>query len=144
MQRTFREAFDGELKGVLSWQHLDAIIARISAAAAEGWWVYDTRHAPPVEPVAAAELPAALDAIVAFLRRNHRADYCGFVYADDLGAPCLVKVYDPRNASACSLATPLPAYTISRMRPDALPFASSRPVRDARDGLFARLLKGAS
>lgn len=138
---SYRQAYEGWLSGLMQWDDLDAVLARV-AASPEGWWVYDTRADPPEAPQSGASLPERLAEIVAFLRRHHRADYCGFVYADDRAAPRMIKVYDPRNASSCSLGAPIPVYTLSRARPERLPFESAQePVVSA--GLLGRWIKGA-
>lgn len=141
MVRTFRDAYEGYLSGLMEWQDLDRVLAVVTARP-EGWWLYDTRQHPPEEPLPSSDLADALAEVVAFLRRHHRADYCGFAYVDDRAEPTLIKIYDPRNASSCSLGTPLPVYTLSRMRPVTLPFEVSAPR--GPKGLFDRLLKGAS
>lgn len=145
----FRDAYSGWLTGLLQWADVDAVMALLRARP-EGWFIYDTREDVPQAPVAAADLGGRLDAIMAFLHRHHRADYCGFVYVDDRNAPRLVKVYDPRNASSCSLASPIPAFTISVMPPEALPFEGP-PVGDGSgsgavvtSSFLKRILKGRS
>lgn len=137
--RSFREAYDGWLSGVLTWGDYDRLMDAVQTTPA-GWYVYDTRSTPPDAPEPDAALPARLSEVTAFLRDRQRADYCGFVYADDRTAPTLVKVYDPRNASACGLsAASIPTFTLSRMPPDPLPFAAGIPERR---GLFSRFIKG--
>lgn len=139
--RSFREAYDGWLAGVLTWADYDRLIGVVQSAPA-GWYVYDTRSPPPDAPESTATLPDRLNEITGFLRDRQRADYCGFVYADDRAAPTLVKIYDPRNASACGMsAASIPTFTLSRMPPDRLPFAAEAPQRR---GLFSRLIKGSS
>jgi hypothetical protein len=136
-QPTFREAFNGWHSGLIQWTDYDAVMARV-AAQPEGWYVYDTREDVPTAPVPAAALPGRIEAITRFLRDTHRADYCGFVYADDRETPTFVKVYNPRNASACGMSSaPLPVFTLSRMPPEALPFAASEAT--SAPGLVARL-----
>lgn len=141
--QTFREAYEGWLSGLLQWQDVDRLLAVITAAP-EGWYVYDTRAALPQAPELPAALPARLDEIMAFLRRHHRADYCGFLYVDDKAAPTLVKVYDPRNASSCSLGAPLPVYTLSRMPPEPLPLAAipDPATTSEQGGIVSRWFKG--
>lgn len=139
--RSFRECYEGWLSGLLSWQDFDTVFRFVKATAGDGWWVYDTRGSVPVSAEQPGVLLSRLDEIEAFLRRYHKADYCGFVYADDRASPSLVKVYDPRNASSCSLGTPVPVFTISRMPPDALPYDTVAP---ATSGILGRIFKGAS
>jgi hypothetical protein len=141
--KTYRESFEGWLSGLMQWDDVEAVLHRI-AAEPEGWWIYETARELPVATEPPASLRARLDDILAFLRRHHRADYCGFAYVDDKTAPALLKVYDPRNASACSLAAPLPVFTISRARPERLPFDAAEAESVPDRGLFGRLFKGVS
>lgn len=137
--RSFREAYDGWLSGVLAWDDYDRLMAAVEAAPS-GWYVYDTRNPPPAASVPVDALPGCVAEITAFLRDRQRANYCGFVYADDRAAPVIVKIYDPRTASACGTsAASIPVFVISRMPPESLPFAADEPERR---GLFGRLIKG--
>lgn len=137
--RSFRDAYDGWLSGLLEWSDYDQVMALVAADPA-GWWVYDTRGEVPSSPTEAVELADRLAEIDAFLRGRHRANYCGFVYVDDRVRPSLVKVYDPRNASACGVGGSIAAFTVSRMQPERLPFrtADEKPA----PGLLERLFKG--
>ncbi|MFN3868940.1 MAG: hypothetical protein ACK4MF_07745 [Hyphomicrobiaceae bacterium] len=137
--KSFREAYDGWLSGLLEWRDYEQVMALV-AAAPEGWWVYDTRGEVPSAPTSAAELAARLAEIDAFLRGRHRASYCGFVYVDDRARPSLVKFYDPRNASACGIGGSIAAFTLSRMQPEPLPFATVE--QEPAPGLLGRLFKG--
>lgn len=137
MRSSFREVFGGRHSGLLEWADYDAVMAAV-AADPGGWYLYDTRALPPDDPLAAAALPAALTSITAFLKERHRADYCGFVYADDRAAPTMVKVYDPMNASSCSREAPLPVFILTRLKPEPLPFRDERPA----PGLINRLFRG--
>ena len=112
-----------------------------------GWWIYDTREPLPTLPEDAGRLAQRVGEIEGFLRRHQRADYCGFVYVDDKEAPTLIKVFDPRNASSCSLGSPVPVYTLSRLKPSTLPFdASEGGAAGGADmqssGRLKRFLKG--
>lgn len=139
--RSYREAYDGWLSGVLAWDDYDRLMEVVKAAPA-GWYVYDTRERPPAAPEPEAALPGRVAEITTFLRDRQRASYCGFVYADDRASPVIIKVYDPRTASACGTsAASIPAFTLSRMPPEALPFAAEQPERR---GLFGRLIKGST
>ena len=140
---SFRDAYGGWLSGLLDWDDVVEVFDRIRADG-RGWWIYDTRSEVPAIPVGESEIANALDEILSFLRRHHRADYCGFVYVDDKNDPRLVKVYDPRNASSCSLGTPIPAYTISAMQPEPLPFGDDEgdvPGVAGSPGILKRILK---
>lgn len=138
----FREAYEGWLSGLLEWRDWELVMEAV-AAAPEGWWVYDTRAEVPSAPEPAGTLPQRLAEIDAYLRGRHRANYCGFAYANDRAAPTMIKIYDPRNASSCSLGTAIAAFTLSRMPPEPLPFADPAQDDAPSTGLFGRLFKGA-
>lgn len=140
----FRSAYRGEFAGLLAWEDADRVFAAVKAMA-ENWWIYNIHESVPAAPVAAESLVRRIEEIEQFLKRNHKADYCGFVYVDDKVCPRLIKVFDPRNASSCGLGSPLPAYTISRMQPVKLPLEEAGASDDsdaARGGGFMqRILK---
>jgi len=138
-QRSFRDAYDGWLSGVLTWPDYDSLLDVVKSRPT-GWYIYDTLRAPPLTPEPNATLPDSLTEITAFLRDRRRANYCGFVYVDDRAVPSLIKIYDPCTASACGTsAASIPTFTISRMPPEALPFAADVPERR---GLLSRIIKG--
>lgn len=147
-EAAFRANYSGSFAGLLAWDDVDRVFNAVRARP-EGWWIYDTRTDLPNAPVDAELLAERIDEIEQFLRRYHKADYCGFVYVDDKVSPRFIKVFDPRNASSCSLGSPIPAFTVSLMRPVALPFGeatanSKRGPRDAaggESGFVQRLLK---
>ena len=71
-----------------------------------------------------------VDEIDQLLRREHDEDYCGIVYADDLGEPAMIKIYDPHNLGVvCGSSDhpPLPGWVMSRIAPVDLP-AAQRPT----------------
>ncbi len=132
--------------GLLAWEDVAAVFARV-VMERSGWWIYDTQESVPAEPEDPGRLAERVGEIEAFLRRYQKADYCGFVYVDDKDAPSLIKVFDPRNASSCSLGSPQPAFTVSRLKPEKLPFeeadAGAPHGRGARSGgVLKRLFKG--
>lgn len=144
--QAFRDRFRGRFAGLLAWEDVAAVFARVIAAPS-GWWIYDTREPLPGAPEDTGRLAERVGEIEAFLRRHQRADYCGFVYVDDKDVPSLIKVFDPRNASSCSLGSPVPVYTLSRMKPSSLPFDASEGGTpggtDAQSGgRLKRFLKG--
>ena len=148
MQADFSAAYRGRFSGLLSWDDVAQVFGALASAAGDGWWVYDTRVGLPEAQVPADELAVRLSDIQEFLRRHHKADYCGFVYVDDKVQPQLVKVFDPRNASSCSLGAPVPVFTISRIQPQTLPLEdagghANKPKRPAA-GVLRRMLQGRS
>lgn len=144
----FRTLYKGGFAGLLKWDDVGHIFDAVRGSP-HGWWIYDTRADLPEALEDGERLVVRINEIEQFLRRNHKADYCGFVYVDSKTAPRLIKVFDPRNASSCSLGTPVPAYTISRLMPVALPLGegASRGKHvgtgeaEHRAGLVRRILK---
>jgi len=127
----FRQACAGRLWSLMSWEQLAAFWQRIDAAA--GWYLYAVGEPPPSAPADAARVVEFLRRIDELLRRDHREDYCGIVYADDITRPRLVKIYDPNNlGSSCgsSRHPPLPGWIMSRMPPEDL--APPRPAPEGR------------
>jgi hypothetical protein len=119
-------AFNGGFSGVLRWHQLDALWDRLRPRAGEGWYVYAVGGPPPVEPVSADALLAFISEVDLLLRQEHDEDYCGVVYADDLGHPGFIKIYDPNHlGSSCGSSglRVLPGWTLSLLPPVDLPQA---------------------
>lgn len=111
--------FRGSFTSTLRWHQLDSLWARVLKSP-QGWYVYAVGEAPPALSASAAELEAFVTEIDALLRREHAEDYCGIVYADDLAAPSMIKVYDPNNLGvSCGYSDnpPLPGWVLSRLPP---------------------------
>jgi hypothetical protein len=114
----FRARLGGTFQGIMHWHQLDELWARIRSGR---WFVYTTDVAPPTEPLSGEPLAARIDSLDAQLRREHAYGYCGIVYVDDVDAPTLVKIYDPRNlGTSCSHgAAPVPPRWILSTVPPA-------------------------
>ena len=81
-----------------------------------------------------------VDEIDRLLRAEHDEDFCGIVYADDLGAPALIKIYDPNNLGVvCGYSDnpPLPGWIMSKLPPVDLP--ATRLVAKGRRRWWRRL-----
>jgi len=116
---TYLAAFRGSFTSALRWPQLDALWRRVRAQP-EGWFVYAIGEQPPGAPAVADDLLHFIDEIDRLLRREHDEDYCGIVYADDLGEPTMIKVYDPNNLGvSCGYSDnpPLPGWVLSRLAP---------------------------
>ncbi len=112
----------GRFSGILRWEQLDELWARILAEP-EGWYVYQVGEAPPDAPLEAEALRRFVAEVDALLRREHGEDYCGIVYADDREHPTLVKIYDPNNlGSSCGSSGRFipPRWVLSRVPPEAI------------------------
>jgi hypothetical protein len=119
-------AFNGGFHGMLRWSQLDALWGCLRARGGEGWYVYAVGEPPPTEPVNAEALQRFIDEVDLLLRRDHDADYCGVVYADNPDAPRFVKIYDPNHLGAsCGSSGEriLPGWTLSLLPPVDLPQA---------------------
>ena len=117
----FRRLNTGRLWSVMSWPQLTAFWTRIAADA--GWYLYAIGEQAPTEPASAGQVSEFVHRIDALLRDDHRHDYCGIVYADDLEQPSFVKIYDPNNLGvSCGFSTnpPLPGWIMSRVPPEDL------------------------
>jgi hypothetical protein len=136
----FQRLYTGRLRSAMSWDQLTALWQRIDPGA--GWYLLAVGVSPaPALPAEAATVSAFVERIDALLRAEHHESYCGIVYADDLDAPKLIKIYDPNNlGSSCgsSKSPPLPGWVMSRVQPDEL--VSNRPASENRkrwwQGLF--------
>ncbi|MGC8467739.1 MAG: hypothetical protein ACP5M3_05945, partial [Acidithiobacillus sp.] len=88
------------------------------------WYVSAVGAEAPATPLDPAALSALLAEITTLLRNDHREDYLGIVYVDDLDAPSLIKIYDPNNlgASCGSSGKHIPpGWVLSRFPPETLP-----------------------
>lgn len=138
----FLDVFHGALYSVLSWDQLDDLWSRVCAAPSAGWYVYHVGDTLPTTPIAAASLAALIGEIDTLLRREHKEDYCGIVYADNLSAPSLIKIYDPHNLGVvCGYSTnpPLPGWVLSTMPPAPLP--QQAPLAEGRRRWWERILR---
>ena len=126
----YLQAFRGRFSAALRWPQFDALWAAL-AAQPEGWYAYALGEPAPQTAPEPAAFGRLLDELAELLRQEHAEDYCGIVYADDLQAPTMVKVYDPNNLGmVCgSGAQPtLPGWVLSRLPPVDLPSALRPPA----------------
>lgn len=129
----FQALMSGRLWSVLSWDQLSALWQRIDPAA--GWYLVVAGEEAPAAPADAATVAEFIRRIDALLREEHREAYCGIVYADNLQAPRLIKIYDPNNlGSSCgsSKNPPGPGWVMSRVAPDGLDHQGPRPAGRVR------------
>jgi hypothetical protein len=121
MQQSYDALYHGLLYSLMSWKQLDEFWARIDRGA--GWHLYAVGEVPPETPSPAETIDRFIRAIDALLKKEHRESYCGIVYADDIQAPSLIKIYDPGHlGSGCGTGKnpPLPGWIMSRQRPSEL------------------------
>ncbi len=139
----FLTAFRGEFQGVLRWPQLDALWSRVLQQQKDDWFLYAVGETPPVAVATAAELEAFVTAIDQLLRREHKEDYCGIVYADNVQEPGFIKVFDPGNlGSTCgsSGAPLLPGWILCKLAPIDLQ-AALPPPKNRRNG-WQRIFHG--
>ncbi|UCH54330.1 MAG: hypothetical protein JSW09_01780 [Pseudomonadota bacterium] len=129
MPADFQSTFRGRFSSLLSWRQFEQLCDTLRARADQTWYIYAIGLPPPAAPASSTELGKFLDAIDPLLRHDHREDYCGIVYVDDIAAPTMVKIFDPfQLGTSCgsSKHPPLPGWILSRTRPQ--PFADARPL----------------
>jgi hypothetical protein len=117
----FDTVFDGTLYSLMSWKQLDAFWQRLDKRA--GWYLYAVGEERPEHAADAEHVDAFVREMDALLRKEHREDYCGIVYADDLEQPSLIKIYDPNHlGTSCGSSKHriLPGWVMSRMPPSDL------------------------
>ena len=125
---------------MLRWPQLDALWERVRENR-EGWYVYVLDALPPAEPEPPERLLAFIKRLDRQLRREHVHDYCGIVYADNITAPQMIKVYDPGNLGAvCGSSGQriLPRWVLSRIKPT--PLAGAVPGPPAGMSFWRRLI----
>lgn len=123
MDSAAAEAFHARLKGtfsgILQWQQLDELWARVKPGL---WFFYQVGEDVPEKSLSGDKLAVRIDALNTLLRHDHDYHYCGIVYVDNVEEPTLIKVYDPNSlGSSCSHnATPTPPGWILSIEPPAL------------------------
>ncbi|GAA0399489.1 hypothetical protein GCM10009133_05360 [Cocleimonas flava] len=119
----FLALFKSKFYGVLKWHQLDHIWDVVKADSDEEWYIYETDKTVPEKPMLEKDLITYIEKIDLSLRAEHKEDYCGIVYADNLEKPNFIKVFDPKGlGSSCSIAKtpPLPKWTITKSKPQNL------------------------
>lgn len=130
-EQAYLSAFRGSFTSTLRWHHLDALWESVRDSP-HGWFIYAVGEPPPSVAANEALLLRFIDEINELLRREHTEDYCGIVYADDLEAPSMIKVYDPNNLGvSCGYSDnpPLPGWVLSRLPPMDLQAAAQTASR---------------
>lgn len=139
-QNTFLTAFRGSFTSALRWHDLDALWEAVMEQDDSNWFIYAVGEAPPTTRSSPEQLRKFIGEIDALLRADHKEDYCGIVYADDLRKPALVKIYDPHNLGvSCGYSDnpPLPGWVLSRIQPSDL--SSTRILPGSRKRWWRRL-----
>jgi hypothetical protein len=129
VESAFHAAFRGTFTSLLSWEALAALWDTVRARADAGWYIYAIGTPVPGTPRSADEVRRFIDAVDALLRKDHREDYCGIVYADSKDEPTFIKIFDPNNLGvSCGFSKnpPLPGWLLTRVPPE--PLADRRPL----------------
>ena len=119
-QDDFLAAFRGGFTSALRWHHLDALWERMRERADAGWYIYAIGEEPPSVPSDGGRVLSFIAEIDKLLRKEHKEDYCGIVYADNLQEPRFLKIYDPHNLGvSCGYSDnpPLPGWVLSLIPP---------------------------
>ena len=138
-EQPFAAAFRGSFTSALRWPQLDKLWQYVRERPS-GWFIYAIGEPPPETTAEAPELLRFVDEIDQLLRREHDEDYCGIVYADDLGAPAMIKIYDPHNLGvSCGYSDnpPLPGWVMSLIPPVDL--SVTQPIPKNRRRWWERL-----
>jgi hypothetical protein len=130
MAKKFLEQFKGSFYGVLRWPQLDELWDTVRQHHDQRWFIYQVGDEPPAETSSPAALNRFINEIDELLRAEHKEDYCGIVYADDLQNPTFIKIFDPNNLGvSCGFSDhpPLPGWVLSLTKPEDLPHAFPPP-----------------
>jgi hypothetical protein len=138
--QAFHQRLKGTFSGILQWQALDALWARVKCG---HWYFYQVGEALPDSTLCGEALAARIDALDALLRQEHDFHLCGIVYADHVESPTLIKVYDPGNlGSACSRnSTPTPPRWVLSTTPPA-EIADAAPTPNNRKRWWQLFTRG--
>lgn len=120
IDEAYIKTFRGGFSGVLQWSQLEELWARLQADNTTGWYIYDLDQRPPQRPTSPNELADFLRDNMALLRREHKHDYCGIVYVDNIEQPSMIKIFHPKRLGVvCGISTELvlPAWILSRELP---------------------------
>jgi len=131
----FLKRYQGSFISMLRWPQLDSLWDTLRQRADAGWYAYAIGETPPDSPLTAEELDTFLNELDALLRREHKEDYCGIVYADSPNSPSMIKIYDPDNLGVVcgfSEAPPLPGWMLSLDPPCDLQVAIAPPANRRR------------
>lgn len=135
MTAEFLTQFKGSFYGVLKWPQLDALWETLRHNKDRHWFIYHVGEPPPEAPASPEHLQRFLTEIDELLHTEHKEDYCGIVYADNLQNPTFIKVFDPNNLGvSCGFSDnpPLPGWVLSLIQPEDLPNAFPPPQNRRR------------
>lgn len=135
----FAHQLNGNFLGMLQWQQLDDLWRRVRAEP-HGWYASQVGEAVPEAPMDADALNRFVDEVDALLRREHKQDFCGIVFADQREHPAFIKIFDPHNLGSfcsCSSAPIPPRWMLSRTKPERI--EDDAPLHSSRRHWWHRL-----
>jgi len=109
--------YNEPLTGLMRWPQWDGLMARLNNGNDGGWYVYYVGEEVPEDPLSTQLFEQFMAALNTLLHRDHREDYLGIVFVDNIEEPEFIKIYDPNNlgASCGSIGhRVLPGWVISR------------------------------
>lgn len=130
----YYQAFKGSFSGILQWHQLDELWDTLNNNA-DDWFIYATGESPPEVAATHEVLKKFILEVDKLLRQEHDENYCGVVYVDNKISPSFIKIFDPNNlGTSCStgMAPPLPAWTLSKVKPIDLPASLPQPQNRKR------------
>lgn len=138
-QTEFHRQMSGLLYSLLKWDQLSEFWTKVDKGA--NWYLYALGEAVPIAPATPAQVEKFIVEVDALLRHDHRENYCGIVYTDNLEKPSFIKIYDPNHlgVSCGSSKTPtLPGWIMSQTPPVELQLKYALPANRKRwwQGLF--------
>jgi hypothetical protein len=135
MSDAYLSAFKGSFTSALRWHQLDALWQAVRKQNDGEWYVYAVGETPPALATSSEQFDRFLSEIDQLLHKEHDAEYCGIVYADNLQSPAFIKIYNPNNLGvSCGFSDnpPLPGWVLSRLPPVDLPQATQPPNKRRR------------
>lgn len=119
----FYDALNGRFTSIMEWHQLAPFWNVVRQNTEPGWYIYAVGEPPPDNTASPEELDIFITEIDSLLRKEHKEDYCGIVFADNPTHPAFVKIYDPNNLGVvCGFSTnpPPPGWILSKLQPKAL------------------------
>ncbi|MDH5649679.1 MAG: hypothetical protein OEY67_08480 [Gammaproteobacteria bacterium] len=119
----FYQAMGGRFTSVMSWNDLSPFWDTLRKLAGAGWYIYAVGETPPASTSTAEQIEIFIREIDILLRKDHKEDYCGIVYADNKESPTFIKIFDPNNLGvSCGFSDnpPPPGWILSLIPPRAV------------------------
>ncbi len=132
----FLNRYRGYFRNLLKWNDLDTLWQVLRSNTEKSWYIYAVGEPPPQQPLDHEQVLHFITQIDELLHREHKEDYCGIVYVDDVDDPGFIKIYDPHNlGSVCGPGfgpPPFPGWILSLLPPSDLNAAFPPPANRRR------------